>query len=208
MKKIALSFIIACLLFTGSAMAQDSRLIRKHAVFSAPQKIANNCPIDYKKYENAQSYYINVNISTSDVMKKASQIKKSLYDNLSIQELESYSSSESSANLNILVPLEDRETVYKMFMDDPDITSLSKSNSSIGNSYMEASTSYYTYKSLLDSFGEIVAIMRKKNKLYTDECMLKYFLKQQMQNYKSNMDSYEKQINKVTLQIYISKSGK
>lgn len=207
MKKFILLMLL-CILFASPLEAKQVREknFKKSCVSSTLKE--KKLSFDSKKYDDIQSYYLNINIKTPFVVSKALTIKKELLSQIKDIEIESFSASKESASLSLKLSNNDELAINSLFTNDPEVINYSRSISNIGRSYAESALNYYSYKALIDNIEEIGKLLRSKGNTYFDECMVKNTLMQQERCYKSNLDSYEKQMNKLSVHIYISESPK
>lgn len=162
--------------------------------------------IDYDKYRSAVTYNYSIDITTNDVIKKTTEIRAKLAEINGI-DIESFSSNESNSNIRVYLPVKDASIVDKIFSSDREITSFNRSTSNIGSSYIDYAERYYTYKILLDNFQQVKEIVSKASCDKIDSSSVRRVLEDNIRSYESSMDSYQKQSNKVYLQIYIRKPG-
>lgn len=190
---------IALVISTSSCQMNNTANDSNAGLFSN-----NKEPIDYEKYRNVKTYNISINIATNNVLDKTSKIKKKLAE-INLLEMESFSADENSANMRAYIPVKDVEKVSTLLSDETEITSFNRSESNIGDSYIEYAKIYYAYKALSDNYDDVIKTIVKKSSYSIDTSKFKKTIEDQVINYKSNMDSYKNQMNRAILQIYISK---
>ncbi|MEW5819196.1 MAG: hypothetical protein AB1782_03315 [Cyanobacteriota bacterium] len=162
--------------------------------------------IDFDKYKSLKKYNYNVDITTSKVVEKTSDIRQNLLKIKNI-EIESFSSNESGGNIRAYIPYRESELIEKIFAGDPEITNFSKGSSDIGSSYVEYAEKYYITKILMDNFPEVNNIISNESCDKIDTSNFRRMLQDNIRSYESTMTSYKQQMNKVELYIYIRKQG-
>ena len=166
---------------------------------------STNYYVNVEQYGKAEMLSYNIDITTSNVISKTNLIRNKLAE-IQGGEIESFSSNEDNANIRMYYPLKASTQIDQVLSKDTEITSFNRSSSNIGQSYVDYAQRYNSYKILLDNFDEIKEISIAQSCDTVDTNVLKKVLQENIQNYKSNMTSYEKQMDKIYLQIYIRKS--
>lgn len=207
---VLISLILA---FPPVSIAKDVKIklkstpTSKKSIRIKPDTI-NRIPCrDDGRYSEVKTNNINVNFSSYEVIPKAIEIKKRVLSLIPDAEMDQFSASESSANIRFVVPLGYEEKLSDLFIDDPDLTQYNKSSCNYASSYSDALSSYKTYKVLLDNIDDIVKMLKTKTKCSIDEYKIKQMLESQVRSYESSMREYDKQMNRLMMQIYISKKN-
>jgi hypothetical protein len=203
-KRVLLSFLTIFTAFTFSACKFDT--IEKKPTQKHTSVSWENCSSEMAKFRNTKIYNYNLSYSTNNVINKANEIKQKLME-IGDVEIESFSINDSNASIRAYTTGNNADKEFNILSNDPEISSFNKSYSNAGSSYVNYLQYYYFYKALLENYDEINDTLLKDNDHCLNEIEMKTQLQSQMNNYKSNIDSYKAQMERNYIQISISKKS-
>lgn len=149
----------------------------------------------------------NIEYQTDNVIPLAKKLKDKI-SSYKGAEMQSFSANLNNANIYFYFPIDEGKKLFEELISDPQISSINQNINNIDNSYALYARKYKLFKILQDNFGQVEEILNQQ-KCTNDEILeMSKILQENLTNYKSTMDNYEKQLNKTYFNIYIRSNKK
>ena len=149
---------------------------------------------------------INITFSTDETVPKATKIRTSL-SGIKNAVLESFSAGEGYASMHFYIPASNKNDIYRIIGDDKDVTNISENKNSYECSNDDVKR-YYAFKALTDNLAEVEKLLNSKTDKPVELNLIRPTLEGSVNNYKSMMERYKMQQDKINLYINFSRKPK